>query len=123
MMQTRIGINKRHWSAVVAGASRRGISVRILAAVLATCLTMGTVPLSLQSVQAGESETLITGKVTGIVPNGIQIDKRNYQLDPEVKVETSEGAAFDINKLPEGAIVKYHLEEGKVDRIVLVLLQ
>lgn len=63
----------------------------------------------------------LSGQVTANEGNDIQINNKNYPLQKGVTITDDEGKPRDLKDLVPGAEVKFHLKNGQIDQIVLVL--
>lgn len=64
---------------------------------------------------------ILYGQITGKRQNEIQIDQKMYPLDPNVVIQDDEGRARELESLPVGTRISYHVKNERIDRIVLVL--
>ncbi len=62
-----------------------------------------------------------SGQVTAKLPNGLQIDHKNYRLDTRVTITDDEGRTRELKDLVRGSLVQFHLKRGRVDKIILLL--
>ncbi len=61
---------------------------------------------------------LVTSAKSGTT---LQINNTNYPLKPQVIIKDDEGRERDDRDLVPGVQVQYHLKEGQIDQIVIVL--
>jgi hypothetical protein len=62
-----------------------------------------------------------SGQVTDKKGNRLEIDKKDYVLRPDVTVRDEEGRPRDLSEVAPGAMVQFHLKQGRIDQLVLVL--
>lgn len=85
--------------------------------------------LSMHGIMRGWAQTAVanfmanflSGQVTANQGNDIQINNKNYPLQQGVTIIDDEGKPRDLKDLPPGAEVKFHLKNGQIDQIVLIL--
>jgi hypothetical protein len=105
---------------------------RHLLRVAVALLIIGGVPiggLTLVGVDEGLAQTsgsasladFKSGQVTDKKGNRLEIDKKDYVLRPDVTVRDDEGKPKDLSEVVPGAMVQFHLKQGRIDQLVLVL--
>ena len=62
-----------------------------------------------------------SGQVTDRQGNRLEIDKKDYLLKSDVTVRDDEGKPRDLKEVTPGSIVQFHLKQGRIDQLVLVL--
>lgn len=62
-----------------------------------------------------------SGQVTGKHGESIQINQRDYALDTAVEVKDDEGRLRELKDVKEGAEIRFHLKNERIDKLVLVL--
>ena len=62
-----------------------------------------------------------SGQVTDKRGNRLEIDKKDYVLKSDVTVRDDEGKKRDLSEVTPGAVVQFHLKQGHIDQLVLVL--
>ena len=62
-----------------------------------------------------------SGQVTDKTKNRIEIDKKDYVLQANVTVRDDEGRPRDLSEVTPGSFVQFHLKQGRIDQLVLVL--
>ncbi|MFQ5992767.1 MAG: hypothetical protein ACE5NA_10070 [Nitrospiraceae bacterium] len=62
-----------------------------------------------------------SGQVTGKQTNSIRIDGRAYLLHGELALVDDEGKTVAWSALAVGSWVKFHMKDGRIDRLVLLL--
>lgn len=111
-----------------------GVSGGSLRAVL-VLLTLGNVLLCgvpFGSVEAGwaqgagssspaGSATFQSGQITAKLATGLQIDNKHYSVDTRVTITDDEGRTRGLKDLVRGSRVQFHLKQGRVDKIMLLL--
>jgi hypothetical protein len=61
------------------------------------------------------------GHVTGKQGNKLEIDKKDYVLHANVTVKDDEGRPRELSDVVPGTMVQFHLKQGRIDQLVLVL--
>ena len=85
-------------------------------------LQLSVVPgVSAQKPTPGSITSLPSGQVTAQRVDEIQISNRNYPLDPNVVVIDDAGSPSNLKDLKPGDLVRFHLRQGRVDRIILII--
>ena len=101
-----------------------------LALLMIGLVLMGGVPFG--SVEAGwaqgagpsssaGSATFQSGQITANLATGLQMDHKHYPLDSIVTITDDEGRARELKDLVPGSRVQFHLKQGRIDKIVLIL--
>ncbi len=67
------------------------------------------------------SATFQAGQITAKLANGLQIDHKHYPLDTGVTITDDEGRTRELKDLVRGSLVQFHLKQGRVDKIMLLL--
>jgi len=62
-----------------------------------------------------------SGQVTDKKGNRLEIDKKEYVLQANVTVRDDEGKPKDLSDVAPGAMVQFHLKQGRIDQLVLIL--
>lgn len=65
--------------------------------------------------------TLASGKVTAVGTTTIRIERTEYPLDQKVTVTDLLGRRRSLNEVQPGQDVRFHVEKGRIDQIVLIL--
>ena len=118
------------------GASEQqaGIAERArdLLRIAVALLTMGGLPiggLTFEGVDEGLAQTsgsgsladFKSGQVTDKQGNKLEIDKKDYVLKSDVTVRDDEGRPRELSEVLPGAVVQFHLKQGRIDQLVLIL--
>ena len=118
------------------GASEQQAGIRErardLLRVAVALLIMGGVPivgLTLEGMDEGLAQTsgsgsladFKSGQVTDKQGNRLQIDNKDYVLQSNVSVKDDEGKQRELSEVGPGAVVQFHLKQGHIDQLVLVL--
>jgi hypothetical protein len=61
------------------------------------------------------------GMVTEIHQATIEIDNKTYGLKPEVVIVNDQGQPIEIGSVVTNAEVKFHVKEGRIDKMVVSL--
>jgi hypothetical protein len=67
------------------------------------------------------SSTFLSGLVTGIRGNTLEIDNKSYELMPGVVIKNEQGNLMEPHDIVENVEVKFHLKQERIDKIVLIL--
>ena len=63
-----------------------------------------------------------SGQVTEVrPPSSIEIDERSYELKTDVVILDREGEPLELVRILPTSLVKFHLKEGRIDRMVVRL--
>ena len=73
-----------------------------------------------QASQPGSTSEFLLGKVTSVGTTTIQIDTKDYPLDPAVKIQDAVGHAKRLKDITPGEPVRFHLNEKRIDVIILI---
>ena len=115
----------------VKGRNRRE-RARDLLRVTVALLIIGGVPiggLTLVGVDEGLAQSsgsasladFKSGQVTDKKGNRLEIDNKDYVLKSDVAVRDDEGKKRDLSEVVPGVMVQFHLKQGRIDQLVLVL--
>jgi hypothetical protein len=61
------------------------------------------------------------GKITAVHGKTVQIDGRDYELQPDVKIQNPEGATMEAHDIRRNALAKFHVKQGRIDMLVVFL--
>lgn len=61
------------------------------------------------------------GMVTAIHDASIDIDNRNYSFKPNVMIVNEQGQPIEMSSVLQDSEVKFHLKEGQIDKMVVIL--
>jgi len=61
------------------------------------------------------------GEITGVGTAALEIDGRTYGLHPKMMIVADEGHQLELKQLRVGLIVQYHLKEGALDHIIVII--
>ena len=101
---------------------RAGVALLILGGVPIGGLTLDGVDDGLAQMSgSGSLADFKSGQVTDKTKNRIEIDKKDYVLQANVTVRDDEGRPRDLSEVTPGAVVQFHLKQGRIDQLVLVL--
>ena len=101
--------------------------------ILATALVVATVPTALVTAEgvlpSAAVETRAVpklgvfpeGEITGIGSMTLDIAGRMYSLHPKLTIVSDEGLPMEMKQLRVGLVVQYHVQEGAVDRLIVLL--
>jgi hypothetical protein len=99
--------------------------LRTLMVILALLGVNGEVVIGLcQTLSAPVTVGYKGGQVTEVrPPSSIEIDERSYELKADVMIVDREGEPLELAKILPTSLVKFHLKEGKIDKMVVTLPQ
>jgi hypothetical protein len=61
-----------------------------------------------------------SGQVTDVrPPSSIEIDERSYELKVDVTILDREGEPIELARILPSSLVKFHLKEGRIDKMVV----
>lgn len=88
--------------------------------VLTTIIGGGAVARAeaLSHVQLG---TLPEGEITAVGQTTIDVDGKMYGLHPKLTIVSDAGQPMELKQLRPGLIVQYHVKEGGLDRIIVLI--
>ena len=107
--------------------SRTARVLRVVCLVLLAGVLLGGVPLAMvadgwaQAAAAGATEELRQGKVTALGEQSIQINGKDYPVDPNITVKHASGDAMTLGQVGRGDLVKFHLKKGRL--VILIVVQ
>lgn len=61
------------------------------------------------------------GEITAVGPTTIDVAGRFYGLHPKLTIVSDEGQPMELKQLRPGLIIQYHVKEGALDRIVVII--
>jgi hypothetical protein len=64
-----------------------------------------------------------SGHVNEVRSTSIEIDERSYELKSDVVILDHEGNPLELDRILPTSLVKFHLKEGHVDKMVVTLPQ
>lgn len=65
-----------------------------------------------------------SGQVTEVrPPSSIEIDERSYTLKTDITILDDEGEPLEFARILPTSLVKFHLKEGQIDKMVVRLPQ
>ena len=76
--------------------------------------------------QTGSSPVTVgykSGHVNEVRSTSIEIDERSYELKSDVVILDHEGDPLELDRIVPTSLVKFHLKEGHVDKMVVTLPQ
>jgi hypothetical protein len=65
--------------------------------------------------------TFQSGRITGVHGTTVQIDQRDYELRPDVEIQNPEGNLMEAHDIRKSALAKFHLKQGRIDMLVVIL--
>jgi hypothetical protein len=74
-----------------------------------------------QPVLSATDTAMPSGTVSSVSSNQIRINDTNYPLDAHVAVSDDEGHPHDLRAVVPDSQVRYHVQHGRVDQIVVIL--
>ena len=61
------------------------------------------------------------GMVTEVHQTSIAIDNKTYGLKPEIVIVNDQGQSIEIESVAPNSEVKFHVKEGRIDKMVVSL--
>lgn len=65
--------------------------------------------------------TLPEGEITAVGSTTVDVAGRFYGLHPKLTIVSDEGQPMELKQLRPGLIIQYHVKEGALDRIVVLI--
>jgi hypothetical protein len=92
-------------------------------------LLLFLIGFAISDIPIGNAQTSFTdslmgfqsGMVTDLRPGVLQINNKDYEVITEVSIKDEEGKPIEFNDIVRNAEVKFHLKQGHIDKIVLIL--
>jgi hypothetical protein len=56
-------------------------------------------------------------------PSSIEIDERSYELKVDATILDREGEPLELARILPTSLVKFHVKEGRIDKMVVTLPQ
>lgn len=99
------------------------IALAIVAAVSGVVSTIGG---SMSAAWADEPGVpplgvLPEGEITEVGSSTLDVAGRFYGLDPKLTIVSDEGKPMEFKQLRPGLVIQYHVKEGLLDRIIVLL--
>lgn len=66
-------------------------------------------------------ETLPEGEITAVGSTTLDVAGRFYGLHPKLTIVSDEGQPMELKQLRPGLIIQYHVKEGALDRIIVLI--
>jgi hypothetical protein len=60
------------------------------------------------------------GQITAVGSSYLEVEQRNYRLDPKLEIRTEGGQPMELTQLQAGMGVRLQLKEGVVSRIMVL---
>lgn len=70
---------------------------------------------------SSELSTFQNGKITAVRGDTVQIDNRDYELRPDVIIRNPEGVLMETRDFRKGALARFHLKQGRIDKLLVIL--
>jgi hypothetical protein len=61
------------------------------------------------------------GEITVVTSTTLDVAGRLYGLHPKLTIVSDEGQPMELKQLRPGLIIQYHMKEGALDRIVVIM--
>lgn len=61
------------------------------------------------------------GEITAVGPTTLDVAGRLYGLHPKLTIVSDEGQPMELKQLRPGLVIQYHVKEGTLDRIIVLL--
>lgn len=129
MQQSRRNQTRRDGADAAIGAWPGGVLNVMLTLLVLGGLTIAGVPIGglhegLAQISGFPPQAVASftpGQVTAVHGKSVQINGRNYELKTGVVIQDEEGKPMEPAEIVPGAEVKFHLKEGQIDQMVLIL--
>ncbi len=92
-----------------------------------TCMSLGAMTEGLVFAAEGmaparpQLDVFPEGEITGIGTTTLDIAGRTYGLHPKLTIVGDEGQQLELKQLRVGLIVQYHLKEGALDYVIVII--
>ena len=63
------------------------------------------------------------GQVSDVRPTSIEIDQRSYEVKVDAIILDHKGNSLELSRIVPTSLVKFHLKEGHIDKMVVTLPQ
>jgi hypothetical protein len=103
----------------------------LLAVLLAGGITLGGAGTSWSESEGGPPPpqpfsvpvlaTFQSGRITDVHGTTVQIDQRDYELRPDVQIQNPQGMPMEAHDIRKRALAKFHLKQGRIDMLVVIL--
>lgn len=99
------------------------IALVIVATVSALISTMeGLMPAAwAETPSVPQLGTLPEGEITAVGSTTVDVAGRLYGLHPKLTIVSDEGQPMELQQLRPGLVIQYHVKEGALDRIVVIM--
>lgn len=67
--------------------------------------------------------TLPEGEITAVRSTSIDVAGRFYDLHQKLTIVSDEGQPMELMQLKPGMIIQYHVKEGALDQIIVLMLR
>lgn len=103
--------------------SRLFIALAIVAAVSGVMSTTeGLMPTALaDEPSVPQLGVLPEGEITEVGSSTLDVAGRFYGLHPKLTIVSDEGKPMELKQLRPGLVIQYHVKEGLLDRIIVLL--
>jgi ABC-type phosphate transport system substrate-binding protein len=61
------------------------------------------------------------GEITAVGSTTLDVAGRLFSLDPKLTIVSDEGQPMEFKQLRPGLVIQYHVKEGALDRIIVLL--
>jgi hypothetical protein len=61
------------------------------------------------------------GEITAVGSTILDVAGRLFSLDPKLTIVSDEGQPMEFKQLRPGLVIQYHVKEGALDRIIVLL--
>ncbi|MEP6889633.1 MAG: hypothetical protein ABI955_02925 [Nitrospirota bacterium] len=61
------------------------------------------------------------GEITAVGSSTLDVAGRFYGLHPKLTIVSDEGQPMELKQLRPGLVIQYHVKEGTLDRIIVLL--
>ena len=103
------------------------VALILLAVLVAGGVTLGGMDAGWAQAPAQQAgpfpamSTFQSGRITGVRGTTVQIDGRDYELAPNVEIKRPDGVEMEAHDIRKGALAQFHLKQGRIDKLVVIL--
>lgn len=108
--------------------SNTGYGVLLAAAILGGSLSaglpmpgMGVSTVSAQAPIPPQLGVFPEGEITAVGSSTLDVAGIMYALHPKLTIVSDKGEAMDFRQLRPGLVIQYHVKEGALDRIIVIM--
>jgi len=68
-----------------------------------------------------QAENLLEGEITSIGSQTVDVAGKLYGLHPKLMIVSDTGQPMELKQLRPGLVIQYHVNEGQLDRIIVII--